>query len=275
MIDDIISQQGNIMTFNELKSAYPQAKVNFLTYYSLIRSIPQMWKERLSNETYNAMNDEEKNETFSFKIGNKLMKINDTRSSHFYQSWLSSNSPTAIINWESKGYQMNWEKIFRLPYTCTISTRLQTLHYRIVHRFIPTKKFLFTRRVVDSPNCPYCDETDNLEHFFFYCRTINNIWKQVFQATKIRVQNHLHACLFGIIGGKKAHNVIILIVKQYIVSMKLASHLTTIQAKTPTYEGAMFSLVSHVTKEKNIAARNNKWEQFVSKWGNILKNLHL
>ena len=29
---------------------------------------------------------------------------------------------------------------------------------------------------MDSPDCDYCHVVDNIEHFFFYCETVHNIW---------------------------------------------------------------------------------------------------
>ena len=140
------------------------------------------------------------------------MKLTDTCSSHFYQAWISNHVPSAVVNWEAKGFQLNWEKIFEIPYSCTMSTRLQTLHYRIVHRFIPTNKFLFTRRVIASAKCSYCDQIDTLEHFIHGCTKIKSIWQKAFRVLGICVQDQLLACLFGIVGGKEGHNAIVLLI---------------------------------------------------------------
>ena len=91
----------------------------------------------------------------------------------------------------------------------------------------------------------------------------------------ICVQDQLLACLFGIVGGKEGHNAIVLLIKQYIVTTKLSNQITTHQVKTPTYEGALASIVNHIVKEKKIATRNIQTAQFVEKWGDILNRLHL
>ena len=120
----------------------PSVKVDFLTYSRLIGSIPQLWKEKTSNGSFHKLTEEERNETFSFKIKDKYIKITDARCFHFYQSWISNNVPTAVINWEDKGYLMKWDKVFKLPYLCTTSTRLQSLHIielsTVIYRLIST-----------------------------------------------------------------------------------------------------------------------------------------
>lgn len=265
-----MSHQGNVMTFNELKAAFPGVKVTFLTYARLVGSIPQMWKDRLSNSPFLKLSAEEKNDPFECKIGGKQLKINDLRSSHFYYSWIQNTVPTAINNWESKGYNLEWGKIFQLPYTCTTSTRLQTLQYRIIHRFLPTNRFLFSRRVIDSQSCSFCGRIDTLEHFLYDCGKVCQIWQKLFQTLNIRCQNPANACIFGLLGGTDANNTIILLVKQYLTTMKLSN-----PPSTPNYAGAVAFVIHHITKENKIAVKNKQVENFVRKWGDTLNLLQV
>ena len=267
-IDDLLSHRGHIMSLSELKIAFPEVRVNFLTYMRLIRSIPQMWKDKILSGHFQKLSTDDKANSRECKLGTKILKIDELCSSHFYQSWINNSVPAAVLNWESKGYHMDWGKVFQLPYRCTISTRLQTLHYRIVHRFLPTNRFLFTRRVIDNPLCSFCNQIDSLEHFIYECVTVRHIWQKIFQTLHIQCADQAQACIFGIIGATDADNTTILLMKQYITTSKLSNPPSTI-----SYEGAIAAIIHHIVMENRIAIRNNDEEKFLRKWGHTISRI--
>ena len=77
--------------------------------------------------------------------------------------------------------------------------------------------------------------------------------------------NALKNVLFGMINERNAINLVILIVKQYIVSCKLSYN----QIK-PNFEGARAIIKYHVQGEKHTATVNNAHESFVTKWHDLL-----
>ena len=52
---------------------------------------------------------------------------------------------------------------------------------RIAHREIYTKEKLFRFRLIDSPNCPRCDEIENFEHRITGCDYVTRIWVETFK----------------------------------------------------------------------------------------------
>ena len=74
----------------------------------------------------------------------------------------------------------DWADVFRIPYTCTKSTKLQAFQYQVIHRYIPTKRFLFVRHIVDRPNCFKCNDDDTITHHLFRCPRVLNFWNDVF-----------------------------------------------------------------------------------------------
>ena len=135
--------------------------------------------------------------------------------------------PTAEKRWEREGYRFNkWGDVYELPFRCTTSTRLHSLHFRIVHRCIPTLKFLHTRYVVESPLCPLCGVDERLDHFLFRCQDVRHIWSRLLPNLKqrFRLNSDFGTCktvLFGYRKVKPLVNLLILLVKQYILSCKL------------------------------------------------------
>ncbi len=35
--------------------------------------------------------------------------------------------------------------------------------------------------LINSPKCLYCNEIDNIRHFFLFCPKVHNLWNSLFQ----------------------------------------------------------------------------------------------
>ena len=155
----------------------------------------------------------------------------------------------------------SWDKVFKIPYTCTKSTKLQTLQYRILHRYLPTQRYLFIRNVTETPECRQCKQMDTIEHFLFECDKIRPIWNKIFTKLNLMNVNVMQMVIFGALGKKSAINLLIILVKQYIVQCKLATI-----ASTPTIHGLVPFINHHVDIERRSAVANNHEETFRQKW---------
>ena len=85
---------------------------------------------------------------------------------------------------------------------CTKETRLRLLHYKILYGIYPTNKLLFKMGEADSINCKFCvNTTDTLEHFFYECDKIRQIWKlaekEIHKRTGIRHNIILEEAIVG------------------------------------------------------------------------------
>ena len=265
MINDLTREDGSIMSLSELKIITPGIKVDVLTYQLIIRGIPKMWKDKLAAGRYNKVT-EHRNQLHTFSIGNKTLNIGEMRSCHFYRAQIGQETPTAVARWEHYGKKVDdWEKVFRLPYSCTKATKLQTLQYRVLNRYLPTQRYLFIRNVVETPICRQCNQTDTIEHFLFSCNEVKPLWNTLFKKIYKTQFNTVHNVIFGVINSKPAINLLILLGKQYIVQCKLAA-----SALTPTVHGLMLFINYHVNIEKRIAISNNHIHIFRKKWSNVL-----
>ena len=65
--------------------------------------------------------------------------------------------PTCISKWnEELGQQLgkkDWNIIFSTPFEITRDSNMQWFQYRIIHRIIGTKSFLFHINFIDNSNC--------------------------------------------------------------------------------------------------------------------------
>jgi hypothetical protein len=94
--------------------------------------------------------------------------------------------PTSCEKW-AKEYpefknadQELWPNIFKLSFSITRETKLQSFQYRIIHRIITCRKRLFDIKIADSPKCQFCNNEDNITHFFLFCPIAHNFWNTFF-----------------------------------------------------------------------------------------------
>jgi len=133
----------------------------------------------------------------------------------------------------------DWENIFSVLHCTPVSNRMKDLQYKIIMRFVPTNRLLYKMQKVTSQRCSFCLlETETIEHLFFDCNLVKNIWLFIFSEWQ-RVTGHvfiptLQHCILGVYDHSVKFcaevNVIILLVKSYIMKCK--------------YDGAVLSNVA-------------------------------
>ena len=70
--------------------------------------------------------------------------------------------PTSKIKWEQL-YQIEqdtWNNIYNAPFKTQNSSILRWFQVRINHRILPTRKYLYTIKIKDSPLCLYCHQVE-------------------------------------------------------------------------------------------------------------------
>ena len=82
------------------------------------------------------------------------------------------------IFWNRKEAELN-ENHWMTPIRCTNEIRLRILQWKIIHNIYPTNILLQKMKISETKNCSYCSEIDYTEHFFFHCRMVKNVWKEI------------------------------------------------------------------------------------------------
>ena len=179
-------------------------------------------------------------------------------------------TPTAVKRWEYQGLTPpSWTKAFKIPYSCTRSTKLQSFQYQVIHRFIPTRKYLHLRNIVQSPVCLHCDRIDTLVHFLFSCRTTRSFWEDVsaFFNYRVRLSSGLvfdaRNVIFGACEASPIVNLVILMGKYYVYTSKM-------KEQRPRFEGFKMCLRNMHDAEK-VAARQcaERTDAFHAKWDQL------
>jgi len=197
----------------------------------------------------------------------KTLSLCQVTCHHLYQLALPLNKPTAQLRWEEEGVDFGerWVCIYRLPYEVTTSTRLQTLQYRIVHRYFPTRRFLYSRKVIDDPFCDDCGLVDSLYHYFFECHEVHSFWNDLIVKVNVKLprQRQIKLTRVGVLLGFPRKlpvvNLLMLVAKQFLASQKYRQGAVTYEIFYPNIV-KMFSI------EKEIARKNGKTDKFMKKW---------
>lgn len=82
-------------------------------------------------------------------------------------------------DFEGINSDLYWNFWYYLPYALSREVRLQSFQFRVLHRTIPCNVYLQRIRVRDSGVCSFCDEVDDLVHFFYYCPITAKFWDSV------------------------------------------------------------------------------------------------
>ena len=58
--------------------------------------------------------------------------------------------------------------------------KLQSFQFKLFHRVI-CMKMIYDMEIKASPQCSYCDEIDDISHFFFHSPNVRHMWYLFFQ----------------------------------------------------------------------------------------------
>ncbi len=65
--------------------------------------------------------------------------------------------------------EVNWKNIFLAPFNTTPSTTSQWFQLKIIHRILPTRKYLNQINAIDSPLCLTCRQDETITHMLWSC----------------------------------------------------------------------------------------------------------
>ena len=148
-----------------------------------------------------------RNTTPIIQIGNKIKNIEDVTSKEIYRVIINKKiqEPTSINTWIDMFpflINLEWNKIFKLPFITTCEPYLQSFQYKILNRVLNCRDKLFTWDIVKDNKCIYCDKIDTIEHHLFECEETILFWNrlQEWMNDNLEVSINLTVCevLFGI-----------------------------------------------------------------------------
>jgi hypothetical protein len=217
----LLNGDGNYLRYEEFLTKFPGVSTNFLVYEGIILAIKNYQKKKgilLIEETG----------PFEHPVWRIIEK-----GSKYIQSTLNSNddTPTSLSKWNSLFDNLEWTNIFLHLYRTTTDPKLKWFQLRLLHRAIPSQKYLFIRKLVDSPLCNFCNqEEQTLCHLFYECNVVKHFWNVVLNNILDKCQ-HCHnlqlrkqLIMFGLmktVSTDRVLDFIIIMAKYFIYVCKL------------------------------------------------------
>ena len=186
------------------------------------------------------------------------------------------NPPISQNNWiESYPFleAASWIDIYKLPFAVCRDTYIQSLQYKILHRYFNCNSNLFKWKIRKDPYCNECGNIDTIEHFFYYCRVVNIFWNRIENWLKNIMEIYVKFTLLEIILGitfknSFAHlcNYIVLRAKHFIyIKKKYDEELFFIEF--------LLKLKGNITVEKNIMYKKGMQQKFDDIFGIVYNAL--
>ncbi len=262
-IKDIIDLRTNkFLSFEAFVAKYGHT-ITFVEYHGLISAIPRPMKQILRQIP-------QEGNTFVHNYDKFVQKNWDSK--YFYSKSIENKHivPTLSLKWQNLLQTViddeTISKVLENIKVITLSTKLRSFLYRLIHFAILTNTKLYEWKIVDSELCTFCNtEPETYIHLFWECQVARQIWKQVENWCKNKANRNITPTLKKIMLCKLSLNAldcinsICLITMQYIYGCRCLR-------KIPSFAQLKSKILDEQNVEKYIAIKNNKLEKYAKKW---------
>ena len=248
---------------------------------NLYKTIPKKWHEFIEQDLNGQIVkkcDYWYNSNFNINTRNGNVNVGTLSTKSIYFTFIQQINvrQIALNKWLEVLYieDCDWSRIFQQPYLSSRETNLQSLQYKIIHRIFPCQKWLYNHKVILTPNCQVCGDTeDNLIHYFIECRGIGDFWSQLEswwnQCSNDQVILTTKHIIFGLYYDNvfySAINHVLLLAKWYFYNCK--------RKQIPIcFYNFLVEIKRNLETEEYICAGNNTSHLFAKKWSKIYHNL--
>lgn len=252
------SNNNKFLTFVEFKEKYPVIlKTNFLLYSGVIDAIQQYLIKTVItfDDSYRVV------ETKAWSVackGSKLIKL-------FFLK--NDIVPTAVLRWNEMFEDINWKDVFCKCFKFS-DTKLKWFQARVLHRLLPTRKFLFDRKIVDDPFCNLCShEVQTLQHLLWSCVKTQNFWSTLL----LLIKNcpHCHALNLSeelVLFGNKNNVMTDSVIEYILVSAKYYIYTSYRNNKTPRVKTFLAVLKNRYVELEMLSYVNGTSIVFANSW---------
>ena len=270
-ISDLLrSEDGRFHNREHLSTSF-NINLNFLTYASLIRSIP-------AGIAISGISTEIACPVMPYKIA--LLSSRMCTAQIVYTSLVKALKENKKDSISRSTLENKWVRDVGSKHTdslndirkSTKNTYLQNLHYRILKRIIGTNTFLHRIGRAENSLCTFCKNSDEtLVHLLWDCNNvqifIENMEDYLRRELNVTLHINKQKWFFPCLENESQMNIILITVAKYTI---LRSKYNNSLPNTRLF---MAFLRLEVTKERGAAVRKNTVDDLKNKWGNILNIL--
>ena len=223
--------------FDALKETY-SINGTFLDYQSLIRKIPNNWKNIIINNRQVCIQTKY-NVTCNIYV-KYLLKGKRTGCRTFYDQLIQVDQIIRQEKWMNEvGYinDQEWN-----TYNSVIKdfneVVLKDFQYKLTNKILVTKSFLHRIRKIEDNLCSYCKkEPETILHLFFDCDKVKEFWQSLqmwlLQNINLRINIDTKCILFSYQGKSKLENYLLAVAKHYIYKNKFSDKQLNINSLFP------------------------------------------
>ena len=256
-VKDLLDNTSNLLSKEELQEKYNLNTIEILLYNALKIKLAK-WLKLDVNTKF--LSNAYKIDTTSsiIRIGNSVINVKQAKSRDYYNILVNKiyEKPSSIKHWVKWGLQDENRILesLELYRTVTKETYLITMQAKIIHNAIATNKKKKDWKISVSDKCKYCNEEENVYHYFWECIFSQSVIQQCWNILKL---NHLHLEKWDFLFGKNdigIDNVSILI-KYYIY---------TLRKQNKSYDQNEFVHEVHLRKLTDLRSMNKA--RYADKW---------
>ena len=250
--------------------------VNTLQYNSLKSAIPKGWVKKVKNSCHT----HDKYESLTLKINNIRKSVDKLKCRDYYWELVTKmrEMPSCIEHWETCYYYIDfdWKYIYSLPYNITRETKLQSLQFQILNRYIPCRSFLKQCKQEISDKCKICNEIDDLEHFFHSCSSVKPFWRGFNHWFSGIFHTYIHLRPADVIFGipNEMDDNILFVLNFCILFAKAYIYENRINTQNLALETFIKQLKCRISAEKCILESENNNVVFTAKWKQLYDALN-
>ena len=258
-INQILDDDCKVLSYNDFVIRYVNVRIDPVIYNGISRAVTRFLNNVINQRCrYNKMLCHEVwacIDSGNSSVNNLLQNDNDI--------------PTASKKWNLEFVNLNWRAIFKKCMYNTTDPQLQWFQARLLHRILPTQKYLNLCKLADSATCVFCkNDIESLNHLFWDCYHVKMFWTALMNLLHekcthcIRLSFTKELIMFGLaenIRTDSALDSIILYAKFFIYKCKLRESL-------PILEHFLHELSHRVIVEKAIAFSQGKQRLSFEKW---------
>ena len=276
-IGDLYDTRGEFKSNKEPLYSTLSPVEHFLLF-SLFSAFPEEWRKILKTNKTSISSETHDPILTDFKLRIEGKKVNfqnltDCKSKLLYDSLVSkiSSIPTAQKKYNeafsTHTFQLDWQKIYLLPFKTTLDTKLREFQYKILNRILYTNNMLFKFKKVDSPLCDFCEkELETIEHLFFHCAKVSMFWddlKVLLNSLNITIRLDIKNVLFEFLDTDNMSILVNYILLEFIYRCKLNKSSLCIRLLVDKFKKTFQT-------ERFIAKKNNKIQFHDKKWKPLL-----
>ena len=268
-LGDIIKRNGTLKNLSEITPITSELyKQHFLSWSSLISSIPKKWLSIMSRE-----NCFDCDMSGKILLSTDIIYISKLKSKLVYNCTVAqiSQEPSIKKKIEARHGTNIWNNICKNIYS-SIDTYTQYFQYKIVHNYLAVNQKLYKWKLIDSPRCSYCStDVETIEHLFCDCHLTRSFYFKVQQwcASFDLVLPELNVLnvLYGLIPTGRDTlliNTLLMLYKKIVFSCKSKnSKLLLVTFKVMVKE--LEIVEKNISKLLNKSMKHkNKWKKYLS-----------